>query len=310
MPMQRTIKQIVSTIGIGLHSGQKVKLTFYPAPVNTGIIFRRVDLTPVVEIPALAIYVGDTRLATTLIKDGAKLSTVEHLLAALAGLGIDNLYIDVDAEELPIMDGSAGPYMFLLQSAGIESQHADKRFIRIKKPIIVEEGTRGTADYKYAKFLPYHGAKYTLTIEFNHPLFNGPQSLSVDLSTTSFDTVSRARTFGFKSEYEWLRAHNLALGGSLDNAIVIDDYGILNEGGLRYPDEFVRHKILDAVGDLSMLGAPVLAEFEGYKSGHAMNNQLLQAVLANVDAWEWVTYSEQAEMPIYYPEYILDEAFT
>jgi UDP-3-O-[3-hydroxymyristoyl] N-acetylglucosamine deacetylase len=303
MPKQRTIKHSITTTGIGLHSGQKVTLSLYPAPVNTGIVFRRVDVAPVVEIPALAECVGDTMLATTLIKDGVRISTVEHLLSALAGLGIDNIFIDVNAEEIPIMDGSAAPFVFLLQSAGVKEQNKHKKFIRILKPIMVEEGQPGTAQYKSAKFLPYHGFKVGFTIEFNHPLFNGAQALTMDLSATSFvKEVSRARTFGFKAEYEWLRARNLALGGSLDNAIVLDDYRILNEDGLRYQDEFVRHKILDAIGDLSMLGSPIVGAFEGYKSGHALNNRLLREVMAQQDAWEYVTYEKEAQAPICYAQ--------
>lgn len=308
MLKERTIKNSITTIGIGLHSGQKVTLSFYPAPVKTGVVFRVSVGDKYAEIPALAQYVGDTTLATTLTKDGVKLSTVEHLLSALAGLGIDNIYIDVNAEEIPIMDGSAAPFVFLLQSAGIKHQNALKKFIRILKPIVIEEGEKGSAQYKAAKFLPYKGFKVGFTIEFDHPLFNGAQSLTMDLSARSFVAeVSRARTFGFKSEYEWLRARNLALGGSLDNAIVIGEYDILNPDGLRYPDEFVRHKILDAIGDLSMLGAPIVGAFEGYKSGHAMNNRLLHAMLEQQESWEYVTYENNADVPICYadPELVM-----
>ncbi|MFN7097130.1 MAG: UDP-3-O-acyl-N-acetylglucosamine deacetylase [Gammaproteobacteria bacterium] len=303
MPKQRTIKHSITTTGIGLHSGIKVTLSLYPAPVNTGVVFRRIDVNPVVVIPARAEYVGDTMLATTITKDGVRISTVEHLLSAIAGLGIDNLYIDVNAEEIPIMDGSAAPFVFLLQSAGIKEQNSNKKFIRILKPIMVEDGIAGTAQYKSAKFIPYHGFKVGFTIEFNHPLFNGPQSLTMDFSASSFvKEVSRARTFGFKAEYEWMRARNLALGGSLDNAIMIDDYRVLNEDGLRYQDELVRHKILDAIGDLSMLGSPIVGAFEGYKSGHAMNNRLLCAMLQQADAWEYVTYGKEAQVPICYAQ--------
>ncbi len=309
MPKQRTIEYGISTTGIGLHSGQKVTVELCPAPANTGIVFHRVDVDPVVELPAHAEYVVDTTLATTLgNKEGVRLSTVEHLLSALAGLGIDNVIVKVNAAEIPIMDGSAAPFVFLLQSAGIRQQSAPKRFIRILRPITVEEGEPGTAQYKSAKFLPHHGFKVGFTIEFNHPLFNGAQSLTMDLSATSFvKEVSRARTFGFKAEYEWLRARNLALGGSLDNAIVIDEYRILNEDGLRYQDEFVRHKILDAVGDLSMLGSPIIGAFEGHKSGHAMNNRLLRALLAEKDAWEYVSYKKEKDVPICYaqPELVM-----
>ncbi|MBY0544669.1 MAG: UDP-3-O-acyl-N-acetylglucosamine deacetylase [Gammaproteobacteria bacterium] len=308
MPKQRTIKQSISTTGIGLHSGQKVTLSLYPAPVNTGIVFRRIDVKPVIEIPARAEFVVDTLLATTIGVGSVRVATVEHLLSAIAALGIDNLFIDVDAAEIPIMDGSAAPFVFLIQSVGISTQQANKKFIRILKPIMVEDGQPDTAQYKYAKFLPYHGFKMDFTIEFDHPLFNGPQSLSMDLSSTSFvKEVSRARTFGFKAEYEWLRSRNLALGGSLDNAIMIDEYRIMNEGGLRYQDELVRHKMLDAVGDLSMLGSPLIGAFEGYKSGHAMNNRLLHAIMADKTAWEYVTYKKEVEVPICYaqPELVL-----
>ncbi len=301
---QRTIANPITTTGIGLHSGEKVTLHFYPAEPNTGIVFRRVDLNPVVELPAHAEYVVDTTLATTLgNKDGVRLSTIEHLLSALAGLGIDNVYVDVDSAELPIMDGSAAPFVFLLQSAGIRIQHAAKRFIRILRPIMLEEGEPGTPQYKWVKFSPYHGFKVQFTIGYDHPLFNGEQSLTMDLSAASFvQEVSRARTYGFKAEYEWLRARNLALGGSLDNAVVIDDYRILNEDGLRYRDEFVRHKILDAVGDLYMLGSPIVGAFEGYKSGHSMNNRLLRTLLAEKDAWEYVSYKKGGEAPICYAQ--------
>ncbi|NNM60083.1 MAG: UDP-3-O-acyl-N-acetylglucosamine deacetylase [Legionellales bacterium] len=303
MPNQRTIKNRVTATGVGLHSGQKVTLTILPAPPDTGLVFKRDG----VFIPALANFVGDTLLATTLIKEGVRIATVEHLLSALAGLGIDNAYIEVDAEEVPIMDGSAAPFVFLLQSVGVKVQKAAKKFIRILKPIVIEEGEAGTAQYKSAKFLPYQGFKIDFTIEFNHPLFDGPQSLSMDFSSTSFvKEVSRARTFGFKAEYEWLRSRNLALGGSLDNAIMIDDYRVMNEDGLRYQDELVRHKILDAIGDLSMLGSPIVGAFEGYKSGHALNHRLLLAVLAQQDAWEYVTYAQESQVPICYahPELI------
>ncbi len=299
MPNQRTVKHRVTATGVGLHSGQKVMLTIEPAPANTGIVFKRDG----VLIPALAEFVGETLLATTLKRDGVRIATVEHLLSALAGLGIDNAFIEVDADEVPIMDGSAAPFVFLLQSVGIKVQKAAKKFIRILKPIIVEEGEVGTAQYKSAKFLPYQGFKIDFTIEFDHPLFDGPQSLGMDFSATSFvKEVSRARTFGFKAEYEWLRSRNLALGGSLDNAIMIDDYRIMNDDGLRYQDELVRHKILDAIGDLSMLGSPIVGAFEGYKSGHAMNHRLLLAVLADQEAWEYVTYAQESQVPICYAQ--------
>lgn len=283
MVKQRTLKKKIPTTGVGLHSGQKVFLTFCPAPENTGIIFRRVDLNPVVEVPASYENVCDTMLCTSLQHQGVKVSTVEHLLSALAGLGIDNAYIDLNAAEIPIMDGSAAPFVFLLQSAGIRQQKASKRFIRILKPIRVEDGE------KYVQFLPYDGYRVSFTIDFDHPVFNSkPQSARFDFSTTSYvKDVCRARTFGFLSDYEKLREANLAKGGSLDNAIVVDDYRVLNEDGLRFPDEFVKHKVLDAIGDLSLLGSSFMGAFEGYKSGHELNNKLLRELMVHADAWEY-----------------------
>ncbi len=283
MVKQRTLKKKIPTTGVGLHSGHKVFLTFCPAAENTGIIFRRVDLNPVVEVPASYENVFDTMLCTSLQHNGAKVSTVEHLLSALAGLGIDNAYIDLNAAEIPIMDGSAAPFVFLLQSAGIREQQAPKRFIRILKPIRVQDGE------KYVQFLPYDGYRVSFTIDFDHPVFNSkPQSARFDFSTTSYvKDVCRARTFGFLSDYEKLREADLARGGSLDNAIVVDDYRVLNEDGLRFPDEFVKHKVLDAIGDLSLLGSSFMGAFEGYKSGHELNNKLLRELMLHADAWEY-----------------------
>ena len=294
MIRQRTLRNSIRATGVGLHSGKKVYLTLRPAAINTGIVFRRVDLDPVVEIPATAENVGDTTLSTTLIKDGVRISTVEHLLSAMAGLGIDNAYVEMSAAEVPIMDGSAGPFVFLLQSAGIEEQTAAKKFIRIKREIRVEE------DDKFASFLPRNGFKVTFTIDFDHPVFRGrPASAEVDFCSTSFvREVSRARTFGFMHEMEHLRSKGLARGGSVDNAIVVDDYRILNEDGLRYEDEFVRHKVLDAIGDLYLLGNSLIGEFRAHKSGHALNNKLLRALVAQEDAWEVVTFEDSEKSPI------------
>jgi len=291
---QRTLKNVIRATGVGLHTGQKVYLTLRPAVADTGIVFRRVDLDEPVEIPATPENVGDTTLSTTLIKDGVRISTVEHLLSALAGLGIDNAYIDLNAPEVPIMDGSAGPFVFLIQSAGIQEQNAPKRFIRIKKPITVEDGD------KWVRFEPFDGFKVSFTIDFDHPIFsNHQQTAEVDFSTTSFvKEISRARTFGFMSQIETLRASNLALGGSLDNAVVLDDYRILNEDGLRYMDEFVKHKILDSIGDLYLLGRSLIGEFSGYKSGHELNNRLLRTLLANEESWELVTFEDEEKAPI------------
>lgn len=294
MIKQRTLKNVIRATGVGLHTGEKVYLTLRPAVPDTGIVFRRVDLDAPVEIPAIPENVGDTTLSTTLVKDGIRIATVEHLLSALAGLGIDNAYIDLNASEVPIMDGSAGPFVFLIQSAGIQEQNAPKRFIRIKKPVKVDHGD------KWVQFKPYDGFKVSFTIDFEHPAFKERHQMAeVDFSTTSFvKEVSRARTFGFMSQIETLRANNLALGGSLDNAIVVDDYRILNEDGLRYVDEFVKHKILDSIGDLYLLGRSLIGAFSGYKSGHALNNKLLRVLLAQEDAWELVTFEDEKESPI------------
>jgi UDP-3-O-[3-hydroxymyristoyl] N-acetylglucosamine deacetylase len=285
MLKQRTLKTIVSATGVGLHSGAKVRLVLRPAPPNTGIIFSRVDLAPVVELKADAYAVGDTRMASCLEKDGAKLSTVEHLMSALAGLGIDNLYVDVDAAELPIMDGSAAPFAFLLQSAGIEEQAAAKKFLRIKKRVEVIDGD------KWACLEPYDGYRLSFSIHFNHPAVDQSGTrFQIDFADDSYlREVSRARTFGFTQDIEALRAQGLALGGSLENAIVMDEYRVLNAEGLRQPDEFVRHKVLDAIGDLYLVGHPLLAAFSAHKSGHALNNRLLRVLLADVSAWELTT---------------------
>ena len=294
MIRQRTLKNVIRATGVGLHSGKTIYLTLRPAAPNTGIIFRRVDLDPVVEIKATASNVGETALSTTLIEHGEKVSTVEHLLSAFAGLGIDNAYIELNAPEVPIMDGSAGPFVFLVQSAGIEEQAAAKQFIRIKKSVMFQEGD------KWAKFEPFDGFKVSFTIDFKHPVFSSrPQQVEVDFSSTSFvREVSRARTFGFMKDIEKLRENNLALGGSMDNAIVVDDYRVVNEDGLRYEDEFVRHKVLDAIGDLYLLGHSLMGAFSGYKSGHEINNKLLRELLAQEDAWELVTYEDSDNAPI------------
>ncbi len=294
MIKQRTLKNVIRATGVGLHSGEMVYLTLRPAAPNTGIIFRRVDLDPVVEIQAKAENVGETALSTTLVEHGERVSTVEHLLSAFAGLGIDNAYIDLNAAEVPIMDGSAGPFVFLVQSAGIEEQNVAKQFIRIKKPVVMEDGD------KWAKFEPFDGFKVSFTIDFEHPAFTGrPQQVDVDFSSTSFvREVSRARTFGFMKDIEKLRENNLALGGSMDNAIVVDDYRVLNEDGLRYEDEFVRHKVLDAIGDLYLLGHSLIGAFKGHKSGHEVNNKLLRKLLAQEDAWELVSFEDDKDAPI------------
>lgn len=294
MTNQITLKNEMSATGTGLHTGEKVFLKICPAPVNTGIRFRRIDQNPIVEIPALVENVGDTTLNTCLIKDGVRVSTIEHLLSAFAGLGIDNAYVDLSAPEVPIMDGSAGPFVFLVQSAGFQEQNALKKFIRIKRKIEIRHGD------KVASISPYNGCRITITIDFDHPIIRSSnQTATLDFSVTSYvKEVSRARTFGFLPEYEYLRANNLALGGSLDNAIVLDHYRILNEDGLRFEDEFVKHKMLDVVGDLYQLGHTMIGEFYGFKCGHQLNNQLLRALLADQTAWEIVTFKEKAKLPI------------
>tara|TARA_R110002096_G_scaffold8045_3_gene34073 strand:- start:30376 stop:31287 length:912 start_codon:yes stop_codon:yes gene_type:complete len=294
MIRQRTLKNVIRATGVGLHTGKKVFLTLRPAPVNSGINFRRVDMDPAIEIPANPEFVGDTSLSTTLVKGNVRISTVEHLLSALAGFGIDNAYIDLSADEVPIMDGSAGPFVFLIQSAGVEEQNTAKKFLKIKQKIRVE------SEGKWAMFEPFDGFKVGFTIEFDHPVFNDKNcQAEIDFSTTSFvKEVSRARTFGFMRDVELLRENNLALGGSLDNAVVVDDYRILNEDGLRYEDECVKHKILDAIGDLYLLGHSLIGSFQGYKSGHALNNALLRELLANEDSWELVTFEDEHKAPI------------
>ena len=297
MLRQRTLKNLIRATGVGLHSGDKVFLTLRPAPVDTGIVFRRTDLEPVVEVPASAQLVTETVLCTGLSCGPAKVQTVEHLLSALAGLGIDNAYVELTAPEVPIMDGSAGPFVFLLQSAGIAEQDAPKRFIRIRKTVEVRDGD------KFARFEPYDGFRLGFTVQFDHPAIPATRSRAeVDFSTEAYvREVSRARTFGFMRDLEYMRERNLGLGGSMDNAIVLDEFRVLNEDGLRYADEFVRHKILDAVGDLYLAGHPIIGAFEGYKSGHALNNTLVRALLADASAWDEVTYTDPvAAAPVAY----------
>ncbi|HEY9396827.1 MAG TPA: UDP-3-O-acyl-N-acetylglucosamine deacetylase [Burkholderiales bacterium] len=294
MLKQRTLKSAIKATGVGLHGGRKVTMTLRPAAPNTGVVFRRVDLAQPVDIPADALAVTDTRLCSVVERDGAKVGTVEHIMSALAGLGIDNVYIDLDAPEVPIMDGSASPFVFLLQSAGIEEQRAAKRFFRIRKPVEVRDGD------KWARFDPYDGFKLTFSILFDHPMFDkAGQTLTVDFAETSYaKEVARARTFGFAQDVEALRNHGLALGGSLDNAIVLDEYRVLNADGLRYADEFVKHKVLDAIGDLYLVGHPLIGAFSAHKSGHGLNNQLLRATLAEADAWEMVSFEKAEQAPI------------
>lgn len=293
MIRQRTLKNIIRATGVGLHTGEKVYLTLRPAAADTGIVFRRTDLAEPMEIKAAPDNVGDTRLSSTLENGPVKVSTVEHLMSAFAGLGIDNAYVDLSAPEVPIMDGSAGPFVFLLQSAGIEEQAAPKKFIRIKKAVQVNDGD------KWVRFDPFHGFKINFTIDFKHPVVDASaQQVTIDFASMSYvKEVSRARTFGFMQDVEALRAQGLALGGSMDNAIVMDEFRILNGEGLRYEDEFVKHKVLDAIGDLYLLGHPLVGAFTGYKSGHALNNRLLRTVLADAEAWEFVTYEDAATAP-------------
>lgn len=296
MIRQRTLRNAIRATGVGLHTGDKVYLTLKPAPVDSGIVFRRTDLNPPVDVIARAENVGDTTLSTTLMNGDVRVSTVEHLLSAMAGLGIDNAIVELSAPEVPIMDGSAGPFVFLLQSAGIEEQEAAKKFIRIKRPVTVEQ------DDKVARFLPFDGFKVSFAIDFDHPVFRDRSGhAEFDFSSTSFvKEVSRARTFGFAHEIEYLRSQGLARGGSVDNAIVVDEYRILNEDGLRYEDEFVKHKVLDAIGDLYLLGYSLIGEFKAFKSGHALNNASLRALIAQTDAWEMVTFEDAKEAPISY----------
>lgn len=301
MIKQRTLKNVIRASGIGLHSGRKVYMTLRPAAENTGIVFRRVDLEPPADIRADGHLVGDTMLGTTLSDGRVQVATVEHLMAALAGLGIDNCYIDLTAPEVPIMDGSSAPFVFLIQSAGIEEQNALKRFLRIRKTVRVEEGD------KWAELKPHAGLKVNFHIDFEHPVFKTHlQRASMDFSTTTFlKEISRARTFGFLRDIEALRSRNLTLGGSMDNAIVLNDYRVLNEDGLRYEDEFVKHKILDAIGDLYLMGHSLIGEFTGYKSGHSLNNALVRAVLADEAAWETVTFENADKAPVSYVSPVL-----
>jgi len=294
MIKQRTLKNVIRATGVGLHTGDKVYLTLRPAAADTGIVFRRIDLPEPVEIRARPENVTDTRLSTTVESNGVRVSTIEHLMSAFAGLGIDNAYVDLTAAEVPIMDGSAGPFVFLVQSAGIAEQAAPKRFIRIKRKVEVRDGE------KWARFEPFDGFKVSFQIDFNHPTFrNTSQQAIVDFSTTSFvKEISRARTFGFMAEVEALRAAGLARGGGLDNAVVLDDYRVLNDDGLRYEDEFVKHKVLDAIGDLYLLGRPLIGAFSAHKSGHALNNRLLQKLVSEQEAWELMTYQENEGAPI------------
>jgi UDP-3-O-[3-hydroxymyristoyl] N-acetylglucosamine deacetylase len=296
MIKQRTLKNTIRATGIGVHTGNKIYLTLHPAPIDSGITFRRVDFPTPVEIKAVSEFVGDTSLSTTLQKDNVTIATVEHLMSAFAGLGIDNAYVDVSAPEVPIMDGSAGPFVFLIQSAGIATQDAPKKFIRIKQKIEVNQGD------KFARLEPYNGFMMNFSIDFAHPIFKGKhQEATVDFSTVSFvKEVSRARTFGFLRDAEKLRAMNLALGASMDNTVVLDDYRVLNEDGLRYEDEFVKHKMLDAVGDLYLLGKNVIGKFTGHKSGHTMNNLLLKELLSHPKSWEVVTFDSVKEAPAAY----------
>lgn len=295
MLRQRTLKSVVRATGIGLHTGEKVYLTLRPAAAHTGIVFRRVDLAEPVEIKAEPYAVGDTRLSSCLVQGDVRVSTVEHLMSACAGLGIDNAYVDLSAAEVPIMDGSAGPFVFLLQSAGVEEQNAPKKFIRILEPVEVRTGD------KWVRFEPYNGFRLELSIDFEHPVFDrSAQAVTVDFSTTSYvREISRARTFGFTQDVESMRAQGLALGGSLDNAIVMDEYRVLNNDGLRYDDEFVKHKVLDAIGDLYLLGHPVIGAFRGHKSGHALNNRLLRQLLETRRAWEYATFERLEDAPIF-----------
>ena len=293
MIAQQTLKNTVRATGVGIHSGQKVFITLQPAPVNTGIVFRRVDYKQPVAIESNALNVGETSMSTTLVKDGIKVGTVEHLMAAFAGMNIDNCYVDLSASEVPVMDGSSGPFVFLIQSAGIREQDAPRRFIKIKKEVKI------TLDDKYAVLKPGNSSRYSFEIEFDHPAFEDHcRYADIDLNSQSFiKEVSRARTFGFMRDIEMLRSHNLGLGGSMDNAIVLDDYRVLNNDGLRYESEFVKHKLLDAIGDIYQLGHPIIGQFHGYKSGHALNNELARALLADESAYEIVSFESKKDRP-------------
>ena len=297
MLKQRTLKSLTRAVGVGVHSGQRVELTLRPAQPDTGIVFRRVDLPTPVDIPMSASAVSDTRMATTVSNGGAKVATVEHLMSACSGLGIDNLYVDITAEEVPILDGSAASYVFLLQSAGIELQNAPRRFIRVTRPVEVREG-QGASE-RWARLDPFHGYKLSFEIDFDHPAVDSTgQRVEFDMSIHSYSRdIARARTFGFTKDVEAMRVNGLGLGGGLDNAIVIDDYKVLNAGGLRYDDEFVKHKILDAMGDMYMLGKPLLASYSAFRSGHALNNKLVRELLSRTDAWELVTFEDEKLAP-------------
>jgi UDP-3-O-[3-hydroxymyristoyl] N-acetylglucosamine deacetylase len=300
MIRQQTLKNVIRATGVGLHTGEKLYLTLRPAPADTGIVFVRVDVDPVVEIPALTEYVGDTTLATTIVKDGQRISTIEHLMSAFSGLGIDNAYVEVSGPEMPIMDGSAATFVFLIQSAGIEAQNALKKFIRIKKPVQVGDEESAKSYDQTAAILPFDGFKVSHTIIYDNAVIKKQQA-SVDFSNTSFiKEVSRARTFGLIQEFEHLRERNLAQGGSLDNAVVVDDYRVLNDDGLRHEDEFVRHKILDAIGDMYLLGHSLIGEFVGYKSGHTENHALRKKLMLQTDAWEIVTFDRVEDAPLSY----------
>ena len=298
MLKQRTLKSLTHAVGVGLHSGQRVEITLRPAAPDTGIVFRRVDLPQVVEIPASAQAVTDTRLASTLSRDGARVLTVEHLMSACCGLGVDNLYVDITAEEIPILDGSAASFVFLLQSAGIALQNVPRRFLRVTRPVQVSQGEG--AQRKWARLEPYHGYKLSFEIDFKHPAVDSTgQHVEFDMSTGSYSRdIARARTFGFTKDVEMMRANGLALGGGLDNAIVMDDYKVLNSDGLRYDDEFVKHKILDAMGDLYLVGKPLLASYSAFRSGHAMNNELLRELLAHPECFEVVTFDDVRQAPV------------
>ena len=300
MIFQRTLKSTIRAVGVGLHSGEKVELTLSPADTDSGILFRRADLPGKPAFKVGPDLVNDTRLSSTLIKDGVRVATVEHLMSAFAGLGIDNVLVDVTASEMPIMDGSAAPFLYLIQQAGIVDQKAKKRFVRVKKTVEAAEGD------KWVRLSPHEGYKVKLTIEFNHPAFQkAAQSVELDFANTSYiKEIARARTFGFMHEVEYMRTNNLGQGGSMENAIVLDEYKVLNQEGLRFEDEFVRHKVLDAIGDLYILGHPLIASFEGFKSGHAMNNKLLRTLLVDPEAWEYVSFNHAEEAPSSFHQYI------
>ena len=296
MIKQRTLKNAIRTTGVGLHTGKKIYLTLLPGEIDSGIIFRRVDLDPVVEIKATAKNVGETTLSTCLISGDVRVSTVEHILSAMAGMGIDNAVVELDAPEIPIMDGSASPFVFLLQSAGVQEQEAPKKFVRVLKEVTLKDGD------KVASFLPFDGFKVNFSIAFDLPVFQGRNlETTIDFSSSAFvKDISRARTFGFMHEIEYLRSKGLAQGGSMDNAIVVDEYRILNEDGLRYEDEFVKHKVLDAIGDLYLLGNSLLCEYRAHKSGHSLNNRALRMLIDQEDAWEYVTFEDELNVPITY----------